>query len=411
VTRRIVLSITAAAVLGSVLPAAAVAVNPIRLYLEQGAAFAVLGHSCGGIQEKVYVRGFASSGYPEGNAELETRCGGSGRGGGGGTTTYKGTASVVWTWFGETRSYGTPGTPLEAIGATDSHGDRVYNSGTAAYLETGTPPLKPPAAPTGVHAEVLLNDETNHLQMTVYWTVDPQTARLIKSSTATAAPVGSSAPVLSRTVTPYFSDTVLAPVEPGTTYSVTVTSADSEGTSAASVPIEIKSPNSDGEAEKETKKTETCTANSGKIKLKPGLSEKPAVQKIALAGNLSGCAGPLGFESASYTAKLLTTEAVTCLALSSGAQEGTSSTSLSVTWLPAGNGRSTGALILPLAELPLSGMTGTLSGGPFAAATSFKAGSVFESFTGGSTCGQQLGRHKAKPVKSGSFSTGEVEFG
>jgi hypothetical protein len=408
-TRRIVLCIIAAAVLDTALPAAAAA-SPIRLYLDQGSAFAVLGHSCGGIQEKVYVRGFASNGYPQGNAELETRCGGSGRGGGGGTTTYKATASVVWTWFGETRSHGTPGTPLEAKEATDSHGDRVYNTGTAAYLETGTPPLKPPAAPTGVHAEVLLNDETNQLQMTVYWTVDPETARLIKSSTATAAPVGSSAPVLSKTVIPYFSDAVLAPVEPGTTYSVTVTSTDSEGTSAPSVPIEIKSPNSDGEAGKETKKTETCTANSGTIRLKPGLSEKPAVQSIMLAGRLSGCAGPLGFESGSYTAKLSTTEAVTCLALSSGAQEGTSAKSLSVSWLPAEGGRSTGALILPLAEVPLAGMKGTLSGGPFTTATSFKAGSVSESFAGGSTCGQQVGKHKARPVKSGTFSTSEVEF-
>jgi hypothetical protein len=408
--RRMVLGIAIATVASGGLGSPASAASPIRLYLDQGSAFAIVGHSCGGIQEKVYVRGFAPNGYPQGTAELETKCGGSGRGGGGGTTTYRGTASVVWTWFGETRSYGSPGSPLEAHEGTDSHGDRVYNVGTAAYLETNEPPLQPPAAPTNVHAEVLLNDETNRLQMTVYWTVDPQTARLIKSSTATATPVGSSAPVLSKTVTPYFSDAVLAPVEPGTTYSVTVTSTDAEGTSAPSTPVGVKSPNSDGEAEKETKKTETCAANSGTIQLKPGLSERPAVQKITLTGNMSGCAGPMGFESGSYIAKLTSTEALTCSALSSATLEGTRAKSLSITWNER-EGVSTGSLTVPLSETPLTGLTGTLSGGPFASATSFKASSVFEGFPAGPTCGQAVGRHKAKPVKAGSFSTSEIEFG
>jgi hypothetical protein len=91
-------------------------------------------------------------------------------------------------------------------------------------------------------------------------------------------------------------------------------------------------------------------------------------------------------------------------------RQGRSAKSLSVSWLPAEEGRSTGALILPLAEVPLAGLTGTLSGGPFTTATSFKAGSVFESFAGGPTCGQQVGKHKVRPVKSGTFSTSEVEF-
>lgn len=410
--RRIISGIFVSAVVCAGLASSASAASPIRLYLDQGSAFAILGHSCGGIQEKVYVRGFAADSFPQGDVEMSTTCGGSGRGGGGHSTTYTGTASVVWTWFGETRSYSTPAGPLEALEATDSHGDRVYNSGTAAYLETGEPPLQPPAAPTNVHAEVLLNDETNQLQMTVYWTVDPATAGLLKYSTATATPVSSSAPVLTASPIPYFSSAVLQPVEPSTTYTVTVTGTDAEGTSPPSAPIEIKSPNSDGEAEQEHKKTETCSHNHGKISLTPGLSEKPAVQAVTVTGEMSGCEGPVGFESGKYTAHLTTTEEVTCSALSSASLEGMKAKSFVIKWLPLEEGSSKGSLILPLSEAPLTGMIGTLSGGPFTAATSIKAASVSESFTGASTCGQPTGKLKTiKPVKAGTFSTSEVEFG
>jgi hypothetical protein len=358
------------------------------------------------------VRGFATNGYPQGNVSMSTTCGGSGRGGGGGHTTYTGTASVAWTWFGETRSYGALQGPLEAKEATDTHSDRVYDVGTVAYLETGSPPLQPPAAPTNVRASVALSDEPpEDLRMTVSWTVAPETARLLKSSTATATPVASPAPVLSSTVSPYFSSAVLHPVEPKTTYKVTVTNTDAEGTSPPSTPIEITSPNSDGEAEKEVKKTETCSANSGTLKLKPGLTKKPAVQSIKLSGEMSGCSGPLAFSSGRYTAQLTTTEALTCSALTSAASEGTSSKSFSVKWMPPGAGSSTGSLLLPLSEAPLTGMSASLSGGPFTSATNAKAASVIESFTGGPTCGQAVGKHKAKPVKSGTFSTSEVEFG
>jgi hypothetical protein len=409
--RRSILIIIASAVISAGLGSSASAANPLRLLLDQGSAFAVLGHSCGGIQEKVYVRGFAANGYPQGNVEMSTTCGSGGRGGGH-TTTYTGTASVVWTWFAETRSYGPLQGALEAQEAKDTYGDRVYNSGTAAYLETGEPPLKAPAAPTNVSASIALSDEPPEvLRMTVSWTVAPETARLLKSSTATATPVASPAPVLSTTVTPYFSSAVLQPVEPKTTYKVTVTNTDAEGTSPPSTPIEITSPNSDGEAEKEHKKTETCSLNSGKIKLSPGLTEKPAVQSMTVTGEMSGCSGPMAFTAGKYKAQLTTTEQVTCSALSSASLEGTSSRSFSIKWLPAEVGSSSGSLMLPLSEVSMTGMTGTLSGGPFAVATHIKAGSVAESFTGAARCGLATGKHKAKPVKSGTFSTGEVEFG
>ncbi len=410
--RRVILSSVVSALVCAGLASSASAASPIRLYLSEGAAFHILGHSCGGIQEESYARGFGANGYPIGNVHLQTRCGGSGRGGGGGSTTYTGTASVEWTWFGETRSYSALNGPLEGVSAEDSHGDKVYNVGNIAYLETGTPPLQPPGAPTGVHAEVLLNDESNQLQMNVYWTVASETAGLLKSSTATATPVSSPAPVLSRTVIPYFSGTTLAPVEPSTTYKVTVTSTDSEGTSEPSAPIEITSPNSDGEAEKEHKTYDSCAVNQGTIKLTPGLTETPRIQAITLTGQLSGCSGPNVPEAGSYVDHLKTTEAVTCSALSSASTEPTtkSTTGLAVTWAEA-EGTSKGTLTAPLSEVPMTGISGTLKGGPFEASTPIKASSISESFTEASMCGVPQGKRQiVKPVKLGTFSTSEVEF-
>ena len=126
--------------------------------MSEGAAFTVLGHSCGGIQEKVYETGFASNGYPEGNVHMETRCGGSGRGGGGGSTTYTGTATVIWTWLGETWKWGPMAGGLEATPAEDSHGDKLYNVETHAYLEPGSPPYQPPAPPANVKVSQFLTE-------------------------------------------------------------------------------------------------------------------------------------------------------------------------------------------------------------------------------------------------------------
>ena len=90
---------------GSVFTAPAEAGNPIALALPQGDAFSILGHSCGGIQEQTYATGFGAGGLPGGDVYMQTRCGGSGRGGGYKTTTYSAWADVVWDWFGATRSF------------------------------------------------------------------------------------------------------------------------------------------------------------------------------------------------------------------------------------------------------------------------------------------------------------------
>ncbi len=412
--RRVILASVASALVFAGLVASASAASPIRLYLNENDAFHILGHWCGGIKQSVYVRGFGANGYPIGNATMSTTCGGSGRGGGGGSTTYRGSASVEWTWFGETRSYGALNGPLEATPAEDSHGDKVYNNEAAAYLETGNPPLQPPAPPSNVSASVALSDEPpEDLRLTVGWSVAPETAVLVKSATVTATPVGSTAPVLTGSIGSYFSSMVLQPLEPSTTYKVTVQSTDSEGTSEPSAPVEVRTPNSDGEAEKEHKSYDSCTSSSGTIKLTPGLTEKPAIQAVTVTGQLSGCSGPNVPESGSYVDHLKTTEALTCSALTSSSTEPTKSagTGLSITW-SENEGVSKGTLLMPVSESSLTGVSGSLkAGGPFGSATPIKASTITESFTGASMCGVPQGKLKVeKPVKLGTFTTSEVEF-
>ena len=414
--RRVILPITAAALSAAMLAAGASAASPIRLNLSQGAAFAILGHSCGGIQEKVYVTGFADNGYPAGTATLSTRCGGSGRGGGYHTTTYTGSADVVWTWFGETRSYSSPGTGEQnpTFSAEDGHNDRIYNENGAAYLQTGEPPLQAPGAPTSVVAAVSLAEagETEYLSMEVSWLVAPETAPLLQHSTITATPLDNpKATVVTDEVIPYFSSGRV-PVEPTTTYRVTVTSTDSEGTSEPSTPIEVKTPNADGEAQKEGPGAEICEQNQGTITLSPGLNSKPKVQTIVIAGELKACDGPLDLESGTYVQTLKTKGKVTCSLLSSSSIEPeTTPTSLTFDWLPSEGGTSSGTLTIPITETPLTGISGTLEGGPFSSPTSLSAQSLFESFEGAESCGVKVKHHKATRVTSGTFVSSAVEFG
>jgi hypothetical protein len=110
---------------------------PIPLNLPQGTAFAIVGASCGGIQETAATTGFDPvSGYPTGEVGLSTRCGGSGRGGGYHTTTYTGSANVTWDFTGTVVSYSVPasGVAVPGFSATDANGNQVYDSGSLAFL-------------------------------------------------------------------------------------------------------------------------------------------------------------------------------------------------------------------------------------------------------------------------------------
>ncbi len=419
---RTALGLTAVGLICLLAAPAAGAASPIRLVLDQGAAFSLLGHSCGGIQEQVYATGFgaAPGGYPEGDAYLSTRCGGSGRGGGYKVTEYKAAASVVWNWLGETRSFARlegPGGGGPEFSAEDSHGDRIYNVGTVAYLEAGEPPLQPPGAPSNVSASVGLYEtgSTEYLRMSVGFSLAQETAGLVTSSTVTATPVPAGPPVLTATTSGSWTSAALGPVEPNTTYVVTVTSTDAEGTSEPSEPLEITSPNSDGEAGQGgggEAHAVTCEQNTGTIKLSPGLTETPQVQNITIKGNLGECDGTAGVESAKYVAHLKTTEEVTCSVLQSfSAEPTTESVSVSVKWAPQELGTSHGTLVVPITEVSGAALTGALEAGPFGGPEAFTGGELFESFTGGATCGVPQGSKQAKPVKKGVFSGTEVTLG
>jgi len=111
--------------------------TPIALILPQGAAFAIVGHSCGGIQETSAATGFdPTTGYPTGHVVLSTRCGGSGKGGGGGSTTYTGSADVTWDFTGAVVTYSVPatGSTVPGFSATDANGNQLYDSGSSAFL-------------------------------------------------------------------------------------------------------------------------------------------------------------------------------------------------------------------------------------------------------------------------------------
>ncbi len=244
--------------------AAVAAASPLRLYLSEYGAFNVLGHWCGGISQKVYATGFDGSGYPTGDELLSTTCGGSGRDGGGHSTTYTAWASSEWDWYGETRKFAKITAPTgisETFSAEDAFGDHLYNVGTAAYLEAPTPPLRAPAAPTGVTAYVQEVEVGEHVELRfqVGWTPAPETAPLLTSSHVVATPVGSSAPVLEATVNGGGSATLVAPLERRTTYRITVTNTDREGTSEASAPIEV---NSIGPEEEREQKLEEAQPHS-----------------------------------------------------------------------------------------------------------------------------------------------------
>jgi hypothetical protein len=414
--RKVVLCTVASALTCLGLASAAGAATRTQLVLDQSAAFSILGHSCGGIQEQVYATGFGPGGFPQGDVYMQTRCGGSGRGGGYHTTTYSAWATVTWDWVGGTRSFAPGGSAGSTeFFAEDAYGDRIYNLGTSAFLEATSPPIAAPAAPSGLSGSLSVIEtpqETMLVRFQVGWTPAPETAALITSSTVTATPVGSSAPVLTTTVSGGSSSALVGGLVPYTTYRITVTSTDAEGTSEPSSPIELSSGGPEGEGGGGRSGAETCEQNQGTIKLSPGLEETPHVQRITVKGTLKGCDGPLNFSEGTYVAHLQTTEEVTCSTLVSiSAAPTTSSVSLAVKWAPKEAGSSKGTLVMPLTEVPGVALGGTLEGGPLASPLSFSASSLSESFTGGPACGVASGKKKAKAVKSGTFASSSVQIG
>jgi hypothetical protein len=134
--RRVTMAVAAALLLSTASADPAGATT--SLLVPQSIAFSVLGHSCGGIQEHAFATGFDSvSGYPTGAVYLQTRCGGSGRGGGYHVTTYAAWTGVTWDYTGAVVSYvALPSAPAvdPTFSAFDQYGNEVYNQSNVAYL-------------------------------------------------------------------------------------------------------------------------------------------------------------------------------------------------------------------------------------------------------------------------------------
>ncbi len=242
--RRLSLALAVSATCILAFAATAEAATTESLALAQGPAFAILGHSCGGIQEKPYATGWnPRTGAPVGDVFLSTRCGGSGRGGGGGTTTYTAWAAVTWRFNGSTLSYSKL-SAAPAVNPTlsihDGHGDQLYNAavggvvgGSQVYTQAYLVVLAP-ATPTGLTATPSAG------QWLVAWHNDPTAPpALISSTTITATPVNSAAAVVTTTVTGTASQKLMGPLQPLTTYQITILSNDPGGSSAATAPVVI----------------------------------------------------------------------------------------------------------------------------------------------------------------------------
>jgi hypothetical protein len=203
----------------------------VQLLLPQSTAFGFLGHSCGGIQEKAYATGFDPvSGYPTGVVYISTRCGGSGRGGGYHITTYSAWVSATWDFAGNILSSARlTAPPGEFIDSTfiDAYGDQVYNIGSLIYLD-----IPVPNAPNIVTA-VQVSDE-----FSVSWTLASNVNPLaVTSSTISATPVNPPGTAVTASIGGSATNGLVGPLQPQTTYQVTVVSTTLGGTSAASVPL------------------------------------------------------------------------------------------------------------------------------------------------------------------------------
>ncbi len=204
--------------------------TPTSLVLPESTAFAILGHSCGGIQEQVSA-GFAdTNGHPTGVVDLSTSCGGSGRGGGYHTTKYTASVLVTWDLAGNVISATplTTGVTVSPTTPADGLGDVINNAGKVAYLVVPVP-----AAPTSVTA-IQSGD-----QLQVSWMPSGVNPVAVISSTLTATPVNSTASILTTTVTGPATTGVISSVQPQTTYQITVMSATIGGSSPASISISV----------------------------------------------------------------------------------------------------------------------------------------------------------------------------
>lgn len=211
--------------------------QPLSLSLPQGDASAVLGHDCSGIKEQVYVTGFDPAfGYIIGQVDLSTTCSGSGRDPR--PTTYNGAASVMWDLGGNVISYGplSNAVPISAnFLATDAFGNaiyNVYNGRASAYLVVPLPgsPIVTTAAQS--------NDQFN-----ISWMLNGANPISVTSSTITATPSDPTAASVLTTIVPgAATNGTILPLQPSTTYQITVINVTISGSSPPSAPVTLTTP-------------------------------------------------------------------------------------------------------------------------------------------------------------------------
>ena len=152
-----------------------------------------------------------------------------------------------------------------------------------------------------------------------------------------------------------------------------------------------------------------CTGNSGTVTLSPGLTDTATLQTIKLRGSLTGCTdAPFlkpWFTGATYKATLKTAGPVSCSALTGAGAPATGIPTFK--WTPKAK-TSMGTLSMPLTETPDVLFAGELTSGSYSPQTLL--GTVTESYTGGATCGEAVGKTAAKAVKKGTFSGSTISF-
>jgi hypothetical protein len=225
-------ALAALAVIGT---ASVSAAADVSLALPQATAFAILGHSCGGIQEQAFASGFDANGDPAGAVYMQTRCGGSGRGGGYHTTTYSRWAGVSWDFAGNVLAesvLASVPTLDPGLSQTDAYGDTVYNTGNHAYVSVALP-----LAPTGVAALYAGG------RYRVTWDASSATPSTL-SFTVKATPVApSTADMVEASAAADATSALIGPLQPLTSYLIVVSSASVAGTSEdSSPPVSVTTP-------------------------------------------------------------------------------------------------------------------------------------------------------------------------
>ncbi|MGA2322041.1 MAG: YncE family protein [Solirubrobacteraceae bacterium] len=172
------------------------------------------------------------------------------------------------------------------------------------------------------------------------------------------------------------------------TYTVTAKSKDG-GTGTASISYTVAKA--------------TCAGNTGTVTLKPGLTGTAVVQTMTVKGTLTGCSGE-AFTGAKYTATLKTAGPVSCSVLKTAGEPATGAAKY--TWTPKAKA-STGTLSMPLTETPDITFSGKVTTGSYSPLT--LTGAATESYTGGATCGQKVGKKTVKVTK-GTFTGSAVSF-